>query len=203
MGCDDLFKKAQAAKKKKRVKLEKPKILIVCEGEKTEPYYFEQFRPANVSVQGLGFNTLSLVQAAIKIRDDDATGFDQVWCVFDKDSFPMTNVSRAFSLAKKEDIHIAYSNEAFELWYILHFDFLQSAISRNDYIQRLNTLMQEKFNRTYRKNDRDMYRLLLPYQSVAIGNARKLAGCYQKRNLGNNPLTDVDSLVDELNKWRD
>ncbi len=41
----------------------KPSILIVCEGENTEPSYFNQFRITSAKVKsvGEGYNTVSLV----------------------------------------------------------------------------------------------------------------------------------------------
>jgi hypothetical protein len=41
------------------IREKKPRILIACEGGKTEPNYFRAFRPANVVVHGLGMNTFS------------------------------------------------------------------------------------------------------------------------------------------------
>ena len=49
----------------------KKRILIVCEGEKTEPNYFLCFRVSSavVEVVGEGYNTVSLVERAISKRD--------------------------------------------------------------------------------------------------------------------------------------
>ena len=50
------------------------RILIVCEGEKTEPNYFKSF-PENpevydaLDVTGLGNNTVAVVKKAIELRD--------------------------------------------------------------------------------------------------------------------------------------
>ena len=49
MGCDDLFKKRKAKKLKdhqRKVAIREPydRVLIVCEGEKTEPSYFMELR---------------------------------------------------------------------------------------------------------------------------------------------------------------
>lgn len=95
------------------------RFLIVCEGGKTEPNYFKSFRvPKNViDIYGLGANTTSLVEEAIKLKNKDG-GYDQVWCVFDRDSFPKQNFNAAISSAKAQGIQVAYSNEAFELWYL-------------------------------------------------------------------------------------
>ena len=65
--------------------VEKPTILIVCEGENTEPSYFNQFRLSSATVKpvGEGYNTLSLVSRAIELANEK--NYEKVWCVFDKD----------------------------------------------------------------------------------------------------------------------
>lgn len=75
-------------------------ILIVCEGERTEPAYFESF-PLNKKVRdivGAGANTVSVVREAIRVRSN--ASFDEVWCVFDRDSFPPARVKEAFEQTK-------------------------------------------------------------------------------------------------------
>lgn len=83
-------------------------ILIVCEGARTEPSYFEGFPLTKkvCDVRGAGANTLSVVEKAIEIRNEGS--YDEVWCVFDRDSFPVKRVQSAFSLAHKEKIKIAF-----------------------------------------------------------------------------------------------
>jgi predicted nucleic acid-binding protein len=106
----------------------KQNFLIVCEGTQTEVNYFERFRVPRTVVKGLGRNPTQLIQYAIDLSTEEE--FDQVWCVFDRDDFPVSDITRAVALAKKNNIKIAYSNESFELWYILHFQFLNTAIPR-------------------------------------------------------------------------
>lgn len=158
---------------------EVPYYLIVCEGEKTEPLYFKSFRVprtvASVEVVGVGANTISVVEEALRLRTGRA--YDQVWCVFDRDSFTPERFNRAFELARSEGIFVAYSNEAFELWYLLHFDFCDAALSRTTYAARLAGYL----GRPYRKNDASMFDALLPRQGTAIRNARRLMGSYEPR----------------------
>ena len=54
-------------KRTSSLKLVKQTFLIVCEGEVTEPEYFNSFRltSANVKAIGKGMNTISLVKEAI------------------------------------------------------------------------------------------------------------------------------------------
>jgi hypothetical protein len=123
--------------------LEKPSILIVCEGKNTEPSYFNQFRLSSASVKsvGEGYNTESLVNRAIQLAK---TGkYDQVWCVFDKDDFSENNFNNAIMIAHANNFRVAYSNQSFEYWLILHFDDHQGGgMHRNDYNEKINKLLQ-------------------------------------------------------------
>ena len=74
-------------KRKRRIR----KILIVCEGEKTEPLYFKKFpeKPAvfdALDVKGIGNNTVFVVKKAIELRDkaeNDGEPYIEAWAVFD------------------------------------------------------------------------------------------------------------------------
>jgi hypothetical protein len=206
MGTDNLFwkKKNRPLKRKSKNRGEPPKsILIVCEGEKTEPNYFKSFKLSSASVRviGCGKNTKSLINEAIAIREKAKNNdeiFERIWCVFDMDNFPLQNVNAAIDIANKNNIRIAYSNEAFELWYLLHFHYYDSAIPRDEYKKKLSDLL----NHPYKKNSQSMYKELLDRQKAAIKNAAKLIKTYNPPDPGrNNPSTTVHKLVEELNKY--
>jgi RloB-like protein len=168
-------------------------ILIVCEGEKTEPLYFKAFRLQSVRVEGEGKNTLSLVERAIDLGKE---GYDQVWCVFDRDSFSAQTFNAALQKAAAKGIRVAYSNEAFEIWYLLHFDFHTSALSRTQYKAKLT----ERLGRRYEKNEPAIFALLRPLQDQAIKHARRLMDDYGDAHNPerDNPCTTVHLLVEEL-----
>ena len=187
------------------------RFLIVCEGEKTEVNYFKAFtvpKKIEVMVKGEGKNSLSLVNKAIQIIDnlkqDDS--FDQIWCIFDKDNCSKEQFNQAEGLAKQKNIKIAYSNEAFEIWFILHFQYLDIATSRSEYLTILTNQMQKygllNKKEKYAKNREDMYEKLKPYQTTAITNAAKLIQDRdeaKKHPFDANPSTTVQELVQELN----
>ena len=77
------------------------RFLIVCEGSQTEPNYFLSFQvvSANVKVIGVGANTLSLAEETIRLSQGE--DYDQIWCVFDRDSNPLQNFRSAFQLAEQ------------------------------------------------------------------------------------------------------
>ncbi len=170
-------------------------FLIVCEGGKTEPYYFEKFRVPRivVKVEGLGMNTVRLVQEALALRDKGS--YDQTWCVFDKDDFSAKNFNAAISLARKNGLKVAYSNQAFELWYVLHFHYLNNALPRADYMKMLS----RELKHDYEKNSQTIYDKLIQYQTAAIRNAERLLSQYHPiRPSQNNPSTTVHELVKQL-----
>jgi hypothetical protein len=98
---------------------------------KVSRYYFESFpidrQRAEVVAVGTGLSTDRLVEQAIDLVSRDSrkgTPYGHVWCVFDRDSFPESNYARAFDLARTHRFHVAWSNETFELWYLLHFNYI-------------------------------------------------------------------------------
>lgn len=113
----------------------KPIILIVCEGARTEPEYFEGFARAchnprvRIKISSEHGVPKTLVIAAKdyqqKAEDeahregDENLIYDSVWCVFDVDDHP--NVSDAMQMAHDNRIRLAISNPCFELWLVLHF----------------------------------------------------------------------------------
>ncbi len=181
-------------------------FLIVCEGKKTEPNYFNSFRITKnvikLEIEGSGANTDSLVEAAFELKQKrervNGQRFDEVWCVFDRDSFTAHNFNRALRLAENNGFKVAYSNEAFELWYILHFEFLDAGINREQYFEKLGRYL----GRPYEKNSNKIYEEIFERQNVAIKNAEKLLQRYDPPNPEQDkPSTTVHLLVEELNKY--
>jgi hypothetical protein len=178
------------------------RFLIVCEGEKTEPNYFNSFRVQKdvikIDVEGVGENPSKLVESAkeLKKRED----YDQVWCVFDRDNWLPQDFNNAIQNAENQNFNVAYSNEAFELWYVLHFEFLNTGIPRSDYCKKLTNLMGKK----YKKNSEEIYDELIDKQDIAIKNSRKLLQVHKDRKTpvkDSNPSTTVHLLVEELNRF--
>lgn len=143
-------------------KNERRYFLIVSEGTRTEPIYFEYWAdllPRNllrtIDVKGVGDNTVNVVKKAIELRDRRKANtklpdYDEVWAVYDKDDFPAEHYHSAIALATKEGIESGHSNQSFELWYVLHFQFLQNALHRSDYIK----ILTKQFGFKYTKNSK-------------------------------------------------
>lgn len=186
------------------------KILIVCEGEQTEPNYFDAFKTNDellvVDVNRAGLNKLRLVEYAAKLKrgaELRKVPYSIVWCVLDRDSRPddptdKSNFNKAIGLAKKSQIKVAYSNDAFEIWYILHFSYHTAGWHRSQYQSKLTELLGSK----YKKNCREMYSVLKEKQATGINNAKRLMALYNPLNPeSDNPSTTVHLLVEYLNEY--
>jgi hypothetical protein len=187
-------------------------FLIVCEGEKTEPNYFIALKndlPPNAlsvynfDIDGTGKNTVSLIDHAINRKNNAVFHFDEVWAVFDRDSFNADQFNDAINKAEANKIKTAWSNEAFELWYVLHFVFNDAAIRRTQYKPILNReisrISGQQFS--YKKNDPGMYKMLKEFgdHHLAIRHATKLHKSWKDKKYDtHNPCTTVYMLVKKL-----
>ena len=205
-------------KRKERNKEVRVYFLIVCEGEKTEPNYFKSFKTNvkyfvyTIETLGEGSNTKDLVKRTISARDNSSQLYDSVWAVFDRDSFSPNNFNGAIELAKNNKIKVGWSNEAFELWYLLHFQYRNTSMSRDDYKKTIEDEINSKIVATsksknpkkfeYKKNSIEMYSLLEKYgnQKQAILWSKKLESNHLCNNYSiHNPCSKIHLLVEELN----
>lgn len=191
---------------------------IYCEGENTEPEYFKSF-PINTETEviaiGLGRSKTALVQKAIDLfraerllkRQKEYDSDRQLWVVFDYDVRGDANekqdFNKAIELAHQNGIKVAYSNDSFELWFILHDHYQTAAITRREYYEMLS----QKFGFNYENEGKSkefaqsLYGIYLNNQSTAIQNADKLFAEKQELSYADqNPVTTVYQLVVELNK---
>ncbi len=188
------------------------KILIVCEGTKTEPNYFNAFKSLNrgtqvydIEVKGLGANTISVVDKAIELKNKG--DYDRVWAVFDKDSFPDKQFNNAIIKAEDNGVGCAWSNEAFELWYLYHFANRTTGMHRNEYQEAISNAVNHspkytlKKKYVYAKNDADNYRIMNVYgsQDNALRDAEAQSRTFRDRKYAqHNPCTMVFKLVLQL-----
>jgi RloB-like protein len=84
---------ANSFRRRRSLRAPYERVLIVCEGEKTEPNYFEEIRQkarlSNAHIQAirseLGTDPANVVRAAEKSFFDKHRGFERVYAVFDRD----------------------------------------------------------------------------------------------------------------------
>ena len=196
----------RAARTLRRISFVKQSFLIICEGVNTEPDYFNAFRltSANIKAVGQGLNTVGLVQKALRMKEEErkkGREYDQCWVVFDKDDFPDRDFNRAIGMAEAGGMRVAYSNQAFEYWFLLHYNLVQGPMHRNQYETKLSGLLGFSYNKEAGTGGR-VFRELGGKQAQAITNAKAVL----RRMEGIPPAqaessTTVHLLVEELNKY--
>lgn len=211
-------------KKRQQEYLEKKKYryYIFCEGKQTEPMYFEGFKKiiennpiyrdmVLIEIEPCQAETMRVIGMAERYVKRNGIQKGQIWCVYDKDSFPPGDfngvVQRAGQLNKENSelkYHTAWSNECIEFWFLLHFAYYTSNNHRTEYISFLNDKFKELGLDKYRKNMKDIFDILMEYGNpkLAIRYAKRI----MKEGQGKTPTeiapgTRVYKLVEELAKY--
>ncbi len=220
---------AKSREKDEISRLEQPRkyeliFLVVCEDQKVEPTYFEKiqstFPPDTLYLRavGTGRNYIGVVQEAIaernRLEEEARRTPDKVWAVFDKDDADKSegNTKRfidAFTLAEKENVEIAYSNEVFELWLLLHFEKVMPdrPLPRNEIYTRLeNAIKSLKGYEDFIYDHGDPAVLEHIFRSgnenEAISRAEYLLEVFKKKTpINANPSTKVCILVKMLRDY--
>lgn len=153
------------------------RLLVVCEGSKTEPQYFNEIRTARklspklVHIRGCprGTDPLQIVEAAEDLfrqgnnhRDLGRGCFDRVYVVFDRDMHQSYRqaIDKADSLNGRlkndEGVLVPFirvpSSPCFELWFLLHYEDVGAYMLCADIEKRLKAHEPE-----YRKGKTGMY----------------------------------------------
>ena len=107
---------------------------------------------------------------------------DQLWCVFDCDDNKDSELQAAISYSEKHGYKIAYSNPAFEYWYLLHFE------KRNGYLKDSATIIDILKNKAIQYAKERVERLTRDQIAVICRDS--------------NPVTTVYELVEFLDSKR-
>lgn len=176
------------------------RILIVCEGQETEPRYFRALRSelklgaVDVQVEGedCGSAPISVVDFALRLKKRPPRGvsYDAVWCVIDRDGHQ--SFDKAIDKAQAHGIRMAVSVRQFELWFLLHFAYTTRVWTDGEsLLEALAAHLPD-----YGKGT-DVAAALRPLRPAALTNAERLRvhnAAVSDRPYPN-PMTDVDLLV--------
>lgn len=185
-----------------------PKIYVFFHTERHELEYFRTYKDylgshllvPKKKVEG---DPCKLIDSLIKwkkenINEEDG---DMLWFVFDVDDFYCDKLVEAIKEANKNGIKIAFSNECFELWLLLHFQKPSGAISRDDFESKIRENVKGF------KKGQNVFDLIIKNQDKAIENAKQLLNCsYEEINWSKslsekgNPSTSIHFLVEFINK---
>ncbi|HEY5268500.1 MAG TPA: RloB family protein [Candidatus Saccharimonadales bacterium] len=183
------------------------KVLIVTEGL-TEANYFENYKTSDnlIIIKNEGDSKRSLVEKAIeeKARAIHEEGFDEndhFWVVMDRDVTGSNKKDKdqfnaAMQLAKNNKISVAWSNDAYELWPLLHFQDLRSSVPRHQLRAMLTRHLGERYDKSH---PTAYFERLLPNRAKAISRAKSIFSEVEDHMHGKiNPSTSIHLLVELL-----
>ena len=184
-------------------------IWVYTEG-KTEKTYLSKLRTRSgkrtkVKVTQINKNKLEFIKKIIATRDDNEgnNNFkekDVIWAVMDIDMEgreSRNKLKQAFELAKKEGIELAYSNNSFEIWPLLHFEDVK--INQKMGNKDLEDKLQKHLDGKYKKDGSLVFDFLenKDYEQ-ASSRAEQLLGRHTKNNtdpIKANPSTTIHKLI--------
>lgn len=186
------------------------RVLIVCEGSKTEPNYLRelishfQLSSANVEITGDGGSAPhSVVEYAIELFERDLD-YNAVFCVFDRDGHSTFDQAlqqvrdkilvrrvgrRKAGEARFEAI---VSIPCFEYWVLLHYQYTTAPMQRfADVEPRLRALQAHAH---YAKGDEGLFEATRHLLGTALNNADR-ANQAASDNESSNPTTQMPTLI--------
>lgn len=194
---DELRRRIEKKKRKEGSRLAEPeRYFVICEGEKTERYYFEGIKKRiekkydkrinerinitshpTIKVKGTGKNTLSLLGYAKTIIEQEKKQnrvYDHIWLVYDLDDFPHDDFDNTLfsveTLNKQNndstEWHVAWSNQCIELWFLLHFNYYDSDMHRTKYFRKLDKIFKDNKLAKYEKNNEAIFEILIKYGNL-------------------------------------
>lgn len=202
--------------RREKNQLPRDRVLIVCEGEKTEVHYFEEMRKelrvssAKITVLHSAYGTepknVAEYAEYLFLYGDTHKGitskaFDIVYAVFDRDEHPyyhealkkMDILGKKYKNDKKDNVfHAIPSVPCFELWVLLHFQNVFSALSRHEVFRCL-----KKICPLYDKSSLTLYKDTKNNLPNAIARA-KILNAKTTPHDGTEPYTAVVDVVEKL-----
>lgn len=202
-------------------------LLVVTEGENTEPAYFEwvQKRFAAPTLElvahgaGRGDPT-ALVKEALRLCEErrekvrngqlsinQAGDFDEIWIVFDTDVLKPAKRDSGIKLAQSHGIKIAYSEPCFEFWLLLHATCTTAQLAKCKNVEPHleKHLGWKKYSRRGKKASQVSAMMAPLVEKKIIQQAVKHAEQVRQHHTEGgtpfpaNPSTDVDLLMRAIN----
>ncbi|MCP4995719.1 MAG: RloB domain-containing protein [Gammaproteobacteria bacterium] len=185
------------------------RVLIICEGEKTEPFYFQDLcahyhlSSANIEVTPAdGSSPVTVVKSAKRHQKQEkrqGEQFDRVYCVFDRDEHP--NYDAACDQAKANGFELVTSVPCFEYWLLLHFEYTAAPFSKTGARTAAENVVSKLRHHIpdYGKGKFGLFSQLIDHLETA--KKRAVRGIHEVEKTGEeNPSTRVYELVDYLQR---
>ena len=184
-------------------------IKLVMEGKGKKKIQVNDEEQIELVIEGTGRKTNNLVEfTEYLINRSIMPSYGHIWVIFDKDSFTNQQFNSAIEQAHMKGYNVGWSNEAIELWFLLHFEYLKSGISREQYCEKLTNYFTQIGIGKYAKNMENIYYILTNYGDFkqAVKRSKRLIQMHEEVGNCNSkskmkPATTVFNLVLELNQY--
>ena len=119
-------------------------LWVFCEGEQTEPGWLMHLHQASCRLNlriawtgAVGVPRTLWERAKGKLVElkkgrRTVASDDEVWIIFDRDNFPRNKITEAWAGALRDGLGVVFSNECFELWPLLHYEFRAAPTGRKE-----------------------------------------------------------------------
>jgi hypothetical protein len=216
---------------------------IFCEGKNSEPIYFKWFETPKIKIithgdqKSMCKNVNKTITKCLKdgiLKKTENGKYElyeegmEIWCAFDRDkgangiSIDEGNVdfASAMTIAENSPLKIAWSNDSFDLWILLHIEDvvneLEQAKNRTYYFEKLTTYFKEHpnpnellqraliHNKFSYEQDIKIKQIILPEiiskTTIAIQRAKHLFELHKNENdfAKKMPCTTVFQLIERL-----
>ena len=176
-------------------------FLIACEGECTEPNYLLGLVSHQKQLKNIAAGTEVIIARHTHsdphgvlqdlLDTPNREQYDEFWIVIDRDPVELKgkgfgghsadNFATAIKEAADKNVKVACSNPCFALWIVLHFEYRDTACTRDDIqkkaLEKINSLLDSKHklsNVDQMKSIENIYSLLQDKIFTAKRNAEKL-----------------------------
>jgi len=241
-GGDKLFKREKSKRDFARRKADRElikSVIIACEDSISSPTYFQMIIDRLIEEKKITQNSIVIVPhdgqthptgVLNNLQNYNKNGiswidFEYKWIVIDRDKEYKGGGHSAedFNNALKKSKHkikryhidVAYSNDSFELWYLLHFEYVNNPIMRDELIDKVIEKLKKvepyifakltKENIKQKNYTKLIFETLAKLQTEAIRNAKTLLNSYGDTHNPerDNPSTTVHKLVILLNRLKE
>ncbi|MEI6674956.1 MAG: RloB family protein [Verrucomicrobiota bacterium] len=194
-------------------------ILIVTEGQVTEPVYFHALKQklhlstVEIEVVGAGKgDPRRLAESAIEGRKkrkkaardgslsfSKATDFDKLWIVFDTDvPVEHSRFHDGVAFAKSNGVETAHSTPCFEYWLLLHLDYTTAPMAK---FVDVKPRLEKALERDYAKDCKESAKLIPPLLNNlddAVSRAQQVREHHDTAGTPApaNPSTEMDRLIE-------
>jgi hypothetical protein len=188
-------------------------VLIVCEGEKTEPYYLEKLRAfhklSSVNVRIVPpprTDPLGIVNFAINQLNKDPE-YNRAYCVFDRDGHATYGAAlrrvREATLCSAERLIAITSVPCFEIWLLLHYRYSAAPYTSSGGTSACDAVISElrDYFQDYTKANSAVFDALVDKVEDARRHAQRLKQ-HNEDTQSENPATDMHILVKYLGELK-